>query len=118
HYIVDIPPRSGPPPDGGLTEEQVLELIGRVKTLPFVTITPILRPFEEPSNGLDALTCELWFHLDEDLFTYEAAVRELPFQILAEIDDDLLELRHETQQIKRNVFRVFIGSPDNGFVRG
>jgi hypothetical protein len=119
HYIVDLPPSVVVPPDeGGLTEEQVLELIGRVQTRPFVTITPFLRPFEQSGEGLDILVCELWFHLDEEPHLYEAEVQELNFQILAEIGDDLLELQKDVDQRKRNVFVTAIQSPDVGFIPG
>lgn len=62
YYIVDAPPQEREEP-GGISEEEARELIDRevdaVRTVPFVTITPLRRDRETASA-----TYELWFHLD------------------------------------------------------
>ena len=58
YYIVDAPQVAQQPQPGGLTEAEVQAMIDAVRTVPFVTITPVA--FETP----DMITYELWFHMD------------------------------------------------------
>ena len=115
-YVVSLP-QVTQEPGGGLTEKDVLELIGRVKTLPFVTVTPLIESFQRTEQGLDALNCDLWFHLDPDPAQYVATVRELTFEILSEINGKLFRLIPTLKQVQRNLFEASIRM-ENGFEQG
>lgn len=115
-YVVSLP-QAVQEPGGGLTEQEVLDLIGKVKTLPFVTITPLIDSFQRSEQGLDALACDLWFHLDQDPTQYVAAVKELTFEILSEVKGKLFRLVPTLKQVERNLFEAGLRL-ENGFEQG
>jgi hypothetical protein len=76
-HVVEVPP-TGDSGGSGLTIEQVRELLRQVRTLPFVTITP-LRVFR--GNRAEF---ELWFHPQQRATSDEGRLDELNVRIFME----------------------------------
>ena len=74
-HVVEIPVAPG----GGISEEQVRELLRQVRTLPFVTITPLGWNRENQANF------ELWVHPNQFADEGEANLRDLTFRVYIEI---------------------------------
>jgi hypothetical protein len=75
-HVVEVPPTSDG--GGGLTIEQVRELLRQVRTLPFATITP-LRVFRR-----NRAEFELWFHPQQRATSDEGRLDELNVRIYME----------------------------------
>lgn len=66
-------------PSGGISEEQVREIMRQVRTLPFVTITPLRW------NRENLADFELWFHPNQVVDSGEAKMDNLNFQVYMEV---------------------------------
>jgi hypothetical protein len=103
YHLIDLPP-APPPQTGGVTLEQVQELLNKLRTVPFVTISLV------NSNQDTEAVYELWFHLDPVADVYEFEMIKPNVRVFAEIDNKLFELPVEiTGQQTRDVWQVQVG---------
>jgi hypothetical protein len=106
YHLIDLPPVPASQP-GGVTIEEVMELLNRVRTVPFVTVSLVT------SNQDTEAIYELWFHLDVVGDHLEFALTKPNVRAFAEIDNKIFELPLEIlTQTAMNTWQVRVGITD------